>query len=202
MFTIKFVPKKNQVFSIGRTINWAKCSECTMRDKGNPCGYMSCKNYAREMVAKRYTVKEFWTEWKEQNPDLAPKLFVNKQLTGEGQGDYATDFINDFADACLRFPKGMYWRVSRSIMSNQPRAFVLCRMSRSRFERSYGDFIDLSEVRLYDHARLDKKCAPYCYQFCTDTAEKKAEVFTNKFNELRDLWEADYAAKHEESVGD
>ena len=56
----KMIPVKNQKFEIGRTINFTKC-DC------KECNFMSCpkNNYCLKMTQKKYTVKEFFSENKE-----------------------------------------------------------------------------------------------------------------------------------------
>ena len=52
------IPRKNQVFNIGKTFDLQKCSECQESGKfGESC--FSCKNYASEMVQVDGTIENF-----------------------------------------------------------------------------------------------------------------------------------------------
>ena len=52
------IPRKNQVFNIGKTFDLQKCSECQESGKfGESC--FGCKNYASEMVQVDGTIENF-----------------------------------------------------------------------------------------------------------------------------------------------
>lgn len=91
----KLVPIKNQKFEIGRIINLGKC-DCQQ------CDFMNCpkQNYAMRMKQKRYSVKEFFDENKE---DIKVRGGIVPYLsTCEG--------MLDFMSACVgNFPTGTYW---------------------------------------------------------------------------------------------
>ena len=104
---LEYVPVKSQKFEIGRTINLSKC-DC------EKCDFMNCPkhNYAVKMTRKKYSVDDFWNEWKDKILQLnKPKRW---QYSFPQRYDLLLtyDMITDFFDfLCFSFPKGTYWRL-------------------------------------------------------------------------------------------
>lgn len=106
---LKFVPKKNQKFDIGRTINPFKCGTSEVGCSPEKCqkcqlrGYYlnECKNYAPIMVQKRYSVREWYEENRGEDKGWISPLGIILSY----------DALNDFIDNCIgNFPSGTYWK--------------------------------------------------------------------------------------------
>ena len=91
MLGIRFEPKKNQKFDIGRTINPFLC-DC------KDCDFLRCpkKNYCVEMSKVYPTVSEYIEMFSD---DLIKWQFLTD------------DLLMDFME-CFRFPKGLYWNTN------------------------------------------------------------------------------------------
>ena len=153
---LKFVPIKNQKFEIGRTINFTKC-DC------EKCDFMHCpkNNYALKMVQKKYTVKDFFEENKEE-------IMECRNLK-----DYFNfDTVGDFIGACVRFPKGTYWNLCGDDIE-------LVKINRSKYG---GDFLTLARIN------LDCDVSIAYFVGCTDVQEKLAERIQRKLKELQDIF--------------
>lgn len=159
----QLVPAKNQRFDIGRTINLAKCN-CTK------CDFMHCpkNNYAVKMVQKKYTIKEYFDENKEE---------IMKHHCIDNYINY--DTVTDILDSCIGgFPKGTYWRPNGFECVS---GIYLCTQNRSKYGE---DFINKAEVGL-DSLNFNV----YCFTGCTDAQEKLANKISKVFQDLADLFD-------------
>ena len=105
---LEFVPVKNQKFEWGRTINPFNC-DC------EKCDFMHCPkhNYAVKMVRKKYSVSDFWNEWKDKILELNKPQKWQYSFHGKYTFKMTWEMINDFFDfLCFNFPKGTYWSPS------------------------------------------------------------------------------------------
>jgi hypothetical protein len=153
---LKFIPAKNQKFDIGRTINFTKC-DC------EKCDFMHCPkhNYALKMVRKKYTVKDFFEENKEE-------IMKGRKL----QDYFNFDTVGDFIDACVSFPKGTYWNLCGDDIE-------LSKINRSKYG---SDFLTLAQVN------LDCDVSIAYFTGCTNVQEKLAEKIQRKLSELQRLF--------------
>ena len=105
MIELKFTPKKNQQFEIGRTINFTRCTKECGQVMGQ-CDFIHCpiENYAPIMKRYIYSVKEFYNITK----DREGYYNKNGMLCSK-------EAIGDFLDACIRFPRANYWNLEESI---------------------------------------------------------------------------------------
>lgn len=87
----KMIPVKNQKFEIGRTVDPTKC-DC------KECNFMNCpkNNYCLKMTQKKYTVKEFFNENKEDMLKYASlyKWFKSDNIDPDMPINYFTGCTN------------------------------------------------------------------------------------------------------------
>ena len=153
---LQFIPAKNQKFDIGRTINFTKC-DC------EKCDFMHCpkNNYALKMVQKKYTVKDFFEENKEE-------IMKGRKL----QDYFNFETVGDFIDACVSFPKGTYWNLCADDIE-------LLKINRSKYG---SDFLTLAQVN------LDCNVSIAYFTGCTNVQEKLAKKIQRKLSELQRLF--------------
>ena len=157
----KMIPVKNQKFEIGRTINFTKC-DC------KECNFMSCpkNNYCLKMTQKKYTVKEFFNENKE---DMLKYSSLYKWFKSDN-----IDLVGDFLDACICFPKGTYWKLE--LFSDD---IELVKQNRS----NYGeDFVTLAQIN------IDPDMPINYFTGCTNVQERLAEKIQKRLKQLENLF--------------
>ena len=136
--TAEYVPARGQKFDIGRTINFAKC-DCP------ECDFLHCpkNNYAVKMVRKKFSVKTFWENNKEEILKLnKPKRWM---LSFPGRFDLVLTYslIDDLFDTVsFSFPKGTYWSASSPRFGHEPVEETVYRsISLVRFTKSGKEFV-------------------------------------------------------------
>lgn len=178
MMKLEYEPVKGQTFDIGRTINFTKCN-C------EKCDFMHCDNYARKMKLKKFKkVGDFVQSWKEQNPEYANKVFSDNKAFEE--------FITDFLDRMISFPKGLFWKPNHSWTKRDELIGIdLVRMSKTKYERDQeGDFVSLADITFkQNYNRTEYYADAGCYSYCTDSAEKVANKIMAGLNEAFKLLE-------------
>ena len=154
----KMIPVKNQKFEIGRTVNPTKC-DC------KECNFMSCpkNNYCLKMIQKKYTIKEFFDENKEN-------MLKYSSLYKWFKSDIFT-LVSDFLDACICFPRGTYWELCGDDIE-------LVKQNRSKYG---GDFVTLVQIN------IDPDVSINYFTGCTNVQEKLAEKIQKRLKQLENL---------------
>lgn len=144
---LEFVPVKNQKFEIGRTINPFNC-DC------EKCDFMNCPkhNYAVKMVQKKYSVSDFWNEWKDKILELNKPQKWQYSFHDKYAFKMTYDMINDFFDfLCFSFPKGTYWSLTcPESYDGEIETRVYKRISLVKFSRR-GDELELGNIEIAYH---------------------------------------------------
>ena len=144
---LEFVPVKNQKFEWGRTINPFKC-DCEQ------CDFMNCpkKNYAVKMTRKKYSVADFWNEWKNKILELNKPLIWQYSFHNTYNFKLTYEMINDFFDfLCFSFPKGTYWSPScPESYDGEIETRVYQRISLVQFSRR-GEELEIGNIEIANH---------------------------------------------------
>lgn len=185
--TAEYVPARGQKFDIGRTINFAKC-DCP------ECDFLHCpkNNYAVKMVRKKFSVKTFWENNKEEILKLnKPKRWM---LSFPGRFDLVLTYslIDDLFDTVsFPFPKGTYWSASSPRFGHEPVEETVYRsISLARFTKSGKEFtVGTVEIEKMTVCDIDMNMSQ------TKLANKIADALT----QLRELIFAYYDEKDADS---
>lgn len=157
---LEYIPVRGQKFDIGRTINPFNC-DCKV------CTFMNCpkKNYAVKMTRKKYTVDDYWNEWKDEILKLNhPKRWEYSFRSGYNLR-LTYDMISDFFDfLCFAFPKGLYWSPEDpenyddgDIGDKVYKEIGLVKFSRTGKEIRVGR-IRIANQEIYDYDLSERQC--------------------------------------------
>lgn len=169
---LEYVPVKNQKFDIGRTINPFKC-DC------EKCDFMNCPkhNYAVKMTRKKYSVSDFWNEWKDKILELNKPQKWQYSFHDNYKFKMTYEMINDLFDfLCFSFPKGTYWSLTcPESYDGEIETRVYRHISLVKFSRR-GDEIEVGSIEVANHKIHEYDFTERQYKLATKIRDSIAKL--------------------------
>lgn len=174
---IEYVPVKNQKFEIGRTINPFKC-DC------KECTFMDCPkhNYAVKMTRKKYSIDDFWNEYKVEILKLNKPKKWQYNFHGKYEFLLTDELLNEFFYILsFTFPKGTYWQnTSPNIFTTNTgvtsyREISLVKFAKNGSEVTLGS-VNITNPTIYDYD-LNERQYKLAEKICDNIKRLKEKVF-------------------------